>query len=203
VFQILNNEFNQLHQHTHAYLQSIGQIHVIYQIPRARTSHRRTQPYGENDTLSSNIDDIIIDTISKTRQPIANIAHSKNQEDLEFQNFLDFPKVDSTFCDLPEIEAGGFGPPEPLEINPPCTNAPSPRQNFNSLATMEANKPWLAPKSIVVPDAQHPFPKHLEKLLRKFDPDKDVTPQDHIKQFMLSLRQIDVQHEYVVCRLFP
>ena len=37
----------------------------------------------------------------------------------------------------------------------------------------------------------------------KFDPDNDITPKDHIKQFMLSLRLLDVQHEYVVCILFP
>lgn len=68
---------------------------------------------------------------------------------------------------------------------------------------MAANRPWLAMDVIVVPDIQHPLPKHLEKLLPKFDLDNDVTPEDHIKQFMLSLRLMDVQHEYVACRLFP
>ena len=68
---------------------------------------------------------------------------------------------------------------------------------------MATNRPWLATDSIAVPSAQHPFPKHLEKLLPKFDPDNDVTPEDHIKQFRFSLRLMDVQHEYVVCKLFP
>lgn len=36
---------------------------------------------------------------------------------------------------------------------------------------MEANRPWLAVDAIVVPGAQHPLPKHLEKLLPKFDLD--------------------------------
>ena len=35
LFLIPNNEVNQLHQHTPAYLKSIGQIPAIYQIPRA------------------------------------------------------------------------------------------------------------------------------------------------------------------------
>jgi hypothetical protein len=68
---------------------------------------------------------------------------------------------------------------------------------------MSANRPWLVVYVVAVPGAQHPLPKHPEKLLPKFDPDNDITPKDHIKQFMLSLRLLDVQHEDVVCRLFP
>ena len=30
-----------------------------------------------------------------------------------------------------------------------------------------------------------------------------MLPEDHIKQFMFSLRLMDVQHESVICRLFP
>ena len=67
---------------------------------------------------------------------------------------------------------------------------------------MAANKTWLATDAIVVPGAQHPLPKHHEKLLPKFDPDNDVSPEDHIKQSMLSLRLMDVHHEDVVCSLF-
>ena len=136
---IPNNEVNQLRRHTRAYLQSIGQILVIYQIPRAHSSHRRTQPYGDNETLVATIDNLIIDTISEIREPIATI---ENQEDPEFQNFLDFPEVDSTYQDFPEVEAGGSGPPEPPETNPTCPNPPSPQPNFNFLANMEANRPW-------------------------------------------------------------
>ena len=68
---------------------------------------------------------------------------------------------------------------------------------------MAANRPLLAMDSIAVPDIQHPLPKHPEKLLPKFDLDNDVSPEDHIKQFMLSLRLLDVQHHDVVCVLFP
>ena len=68
---------------------------------------------------------------------------------------------------------------------------------------MEANRLWLAANFIAVPNAQHPLPKHPKKPLPKFDPDNDVTPEDHIKQLMLSLRLMDVQHKDVVCSLFP
>ena len=57
--------------------------------------------------------------------------------------------------------------------------------------------------SIIVPKAQHLLPKHLEKLLPKFDLNNDVLPEDHIKHFMLFLRLLNVELEYVVCTLFP
>ena len=203
VYQIPNNEFNHLHRHTYAYLQYIGQIPIVYQIPRDHSSHGRTQPYGENKTLDSSIDDLIIDTASEIKQPITTIPHFANQEYPKLQNLLDFHEVDSTFYDFLEAEAGGFGPPEPPKTNPTCTNPLSPRLNFNFIANMEANRPWLAMDSIAVPSAQHPLPKHPKKLLSKFDPDNEVTPEDHIKQFLIPLILTVLQHEDVVCRLFP
>ena len=200
MFLIPNNEVNHLHRHTCAYLKSIGQIPTIYQIPRARSSQRRTEPYGDNETLAATIDDLIIYTISKIRDPIETI---ENQEDPEFPNFLNFPEVDSTYQDFLEAEEGGFGPPEPLVNNTTCINPPSPRPNLSFLATMALDRPWPAADAVAVPKAQHPIPKHPEKLLPKFDPNNDVTPKDRIKQFMLSLILLDVQHEDVVCRLFP
>ena len=68
---------------------------------------------------------------------------------------------------------------------------------------MEANLPWLVVDAIAIPCAQHPLPKHLEKILPKLDPDNDVLPKDHIKQVMLSLRLLNVEHEDGVCILFP
>ena len=82
--------------------------------------------------------------------------------------------MDSTFYDLLEAELGGSGPREPPETNPPCTNPPSQIPNFNFLSNMEANRPWLLMDAIAVPDTQHPLPK--------FDPDNDVTPEDHIQK---------------------
>ena len=68
---------------------------------------------------------------------------------------------------------------------------------------MATNRPWLAMDAIAVHGAQDPLPKHLEKLLPKFDPVNDISLEHHIKQFMLSLRLLDVQHEDAVCRLLP
>ena len=65
--------------------------------------------------------------------------------------------MDSTFHDFPEVEEGGSRPPKTPEMNPPCLNPPSPRPNFNFLATMAANRTWLATDVVVVPFIQHPF----------------------------------------------
>ena len=84
--------------------------------------------------------------------------------------------MDSTFHDFPEAEEGGFGPPGPPKTNPTCTNPPYPRTNFSFLDTMASNRPWLTMDVVAVLGAQHPLPKHPEKLLPKFDPDNDITP---------------------------
>lgn len=68
---------------------------------------------------------------------------------------------------------------------------------------MEANLPQVVVDAIAIPSAQHLLPKHPEKLLTKFDPNNDVLVEYHIKHFMLSLRLLNVEHEDLVCRLFP
>jgi hypothetical protein len=112
MFLVPNNEVNQLRRHTRAYLKSVGQIPTIYQIPRARSSQKRTRPYGENETLAATIDNLILDIISEITDPIATIEH---QGETGFPNFLDFPEEDSNFQYFPEAEEDGSGPLEPPE----------------------------------------------------------------------------------------
>ena len=118
LYLIPKTEVNQLRRHTRAYLKSLSQIPIIYQIPRSRFSQSRNQPYGDGESLTSNIDNLIIDTISKIHQPIIDIAHSETFEDsLDFQG-------DSTFFNLSETQAGGFGPLGPPKTNPPLPSIP-------------------------------------------------------------------------------
>jgi hypothetical protein len=56
---------------------------------------------------------------------------------------------------------------------------------------------------VAVPRPVHDMPKHHEKFLPKFDPDGKDFVEDHIKKFMLVVRLMNVQHEDVVCILFP
>jgi hypothetical protein len=64
-------------------------------------------------------------------------------------------------------------------------------------------RPWLNQDEVAVLGPQHPLPKHPEKWLPKFDPDSKKITEDHIKKFMLAVRIHNVEHEDVVCRLFP
>ena len=49
----------------------------------------------------------------------------------------------------------------------------------------------------------HDFPKHPEKYLPKFDPGKGISIKDHLQSYYLALEFLDVQHEDIVCRIFP
>jgi ribonuclease HI len=142
---------------------------------------------------------------------------------------LDFSKVREQLGDLDltvnptdsntNPAAGGFGiPPSPPHSSPPSSpsssggdsssdegNPPSrpptpttPMANQNNPA-----RPWLDQDVVAVPGPQHPLPKHPEKWLTKFDPDSKQTAEDHIMKFMLDIRLRNVEHEDVVCRLFP
>jgi hypothetical protein len=88
----------------------------------------------------------------------------------------------------------GSSSSEPSQPSTP----PTPMENQNNPA-----RPWLDQDVVVVPGPQHPLPKHPEKWLPKFDPDSKQSAEDHIKKFMLAIRLWSVEHEDVVCRLFP
>ena len=77
---------------------------------------------------------------------------------------MDSQEEDPTFFDFPETQAGGFGPPEPPEINAPLGSIPSPRSNFIFGGSMAANPWWLTIDSLAIPRPLNPLPKHLEKL---------------------------------------
>jgi hypothetical protein len=65
------------------------------------------------------------------------------------------------------------------------------------------NQPWLARDALEIPEWVHNLPQHPEKLLPKFDPKTYGLPKDHIKKFILVIILMNVQHEDVVCRIFP
>lgn len=124
MYRIPNIDVHKLCFHTRAYLNSIGKIPVIYQIQISQASQRKTQPYGDDETHTSNIYDLIIDTISDICQPIADIVHFETFEDPEFQNLLDFPEGDSAFFEFPKTQEGGCGAHDPPKNNPPLASIP-------------------------------------------------------------------------------
>jgi hypothetical protein len=68
---------------------------------------------------------------------------------------------------------------------------------------LQDNQPWLAGDTWPSLDEYIIFPDTQKKLLPKYDPETSGLPEDHIKKFILAIRLMNVQHEDVVCRLFP
>jgi hypothetical protein len=142
---------------------------------------------------------------------------------------LDFSEVREQLGDLDHAvnptdsnanpTAGGSGiPPSPPHSSPPSSpsssggdsssdegNPPSRPPTPNTPMANQNNpaRPWLDQDAVAVPGPQHPLPKHPEKWLTKFDPDSKRTAEDHIMKFMLDIRLCNVEHEDVVCKLFP
>ena len=81
------------------------------------------------------------------------------------------------------VPVGGGGNPPP--------NPPNPQL------------PWLRTAVLAVPGIQHPLPKHSDKLLPKFNPDDKEPAEVHVDKYMFVVLTLNVQHEDVVCRLFP
>ena len=126
----------EVNQHAQPYLKSLGQIPIIYQILMSWFSQRRTKPYGDGETLTSNIDDLIIDIIYEIHQPIIDIAHSETSEDL-----VDF-QGDPTFFNFPKTQVGGSGPLEPSKTNPLLEYIPSPLE-FPTFDPFERYSPHI------------------------------------------------------------
>ena len=63
--------------------------------------------------------------------------------------------------------------------------------------------PWLRRIATAFPRVQHHLPKHPYKLLPKFNPDNKEPAENHIDKFILVVQTMNVQHEDIVCRLFP
>jgi hypothetical protein len=49
-------------------------------------------------------------------------------------------------------------------------------------------EPWLLPDVVSIPGVLHDLPKHPEKFLPKFDPEKKDSAEDHVKKFLLAIR---------------
>jgi hypothetical protein len=65
------------------------------------------------------------------------------------------------------------------------------------------NHSWLVRDSLSILGQVHNIPRHPEKLLHKFDLETSRVPEDNINKFILAIKLMNVQHEDVVCILFP
>jgi hypothetical protein len=49
----------------------------------------------------------------------------------------------------------------------------------------------------------HEMMRKFDKILPKFDPDKPGSPEDHVNNLFLAIHLLGVEHDDIVCRLFP
>ncbi len=96
--------------------------------------------------------------------------------------------------------------PSPPRTSPHIlqANGPSSPPRDNLKENMGGNntptrKPWLASDAVAVPGQQHNLPKHSEKYLPRFDPDKNEPPEDNVKAFMMAMQIMRVEHERTLC----
>jgi hypothetical protein len=182
------------------------------------------EPASPNPT-GGDIQEIFRKSLIKSHKAFASLR----QPHRPWSQPLDFSEVREQLGDIdPTVNpmdsntnpaAGGSGiPPSPPPSPPPSSPSSSggdsssdegnPPSRPPTPTTPMANqnnptRPWLDQDVVAVPGPQHPLPKHPEKWLTKFDPDSKQLAEDHIKKFMLDIRLCNVEHEDVVCRLFP
>ena len=74
---------------------------------------------------------------------------------------------------------------------PPNPNQPNPPPAWRARTPLNLDTPL------------HALPQNAEKDLPKFDPEKGISVDDHLQSFYLDLEILVVEHEDVVCQLFP
>ena len=62
---------------------------------------------------------------------------------------------------------------------------------------------WRARGPLNLAALLHDLTKHPKRVLPKFDPEKGIYAEDHLKIFYLALNLLNVEHEDVIYRLFP
>lgn len=55
----------------------------------------------------------------------------------------------------------------------------------------------------MLPGVLHKIPRHIERFLTKYDPNRRVKVEDHLDTFYLHLQTLEVRYDDVSCILFP
>jgi hypothetical protein len=132
------------------------------------------------------------------------------------EDLIDFSltKIEQPLNLIPKTPTGNYSEPGDFEFEEDESNLD--RSSFESQDMGDNNdnngemgdrpryiQRWLSRDALEIPGQVHNLPRHPEKLLPKFDLETSKLPEDHIKNFILAIRLMNVQHEDVVCRLFP
>ena len=74
----------------------------------------------------------------------------------------------------------------------------------NANQPVNPNPPsWRSRTPLNLDPPFHSLPQNPKKELPKFNPEKGILEEDHLQSFYLALELLVVEHEDVVCRIFP
>jgi len=62
---------------------------------------------------------------------------------------------------------------------------------------------WRAKGAINLAEKIHEIRRKFDKLLPIFDPNKLGSSKDHVNNLFLTIHLLGVQHDDIMCRLFP
>jgi hypothetical protein len=185
-YALPHEELNQFRRITRAYAQQIGALPLAPLLPH-RKQVRRPVVDTPDQVFVHTVEDLIDFSLTEIEQPL-NL--------------------------IPKTPAGNYSEPDDFESDEEGSNSDRSASESEDMEDNndnneergnqpQDNQPWLARDALEIPGWVHNLPRHPEKLLPKFDPETSGLPEDHIKKFILAIRLMNVQHEDVVCRIFP
>jgi hypothetical protein len=175
-----HEELNQFRRITRDYTQNINSFPLAPLLPR-RKKIRIPMVKSPDQVFVHRVKDLICFSLNEIEHPLNLIPETPADK---FSKPVDFS----------EEEVFNSGSEDMEDNNDHDEESGNPPQN---------NQPCLARDVFSIHGRVHNFPRHPETLLPKFDPETLGFLDDHIKKFILSIKLMNVQHEDVVCRLFP
>lgn len=79
----------------------------------------------------------------------------------------------------------------------------NPRMKWGISTSRVQPLAWMAQSPLGLCYPLHDMPRHPEKHLPKFDPEKGMLAEDHISNFYLALQIMRVQSDDVACQIIP
>jgi hypothetical protein len=182
---------------------------ITSQLPR-KTQCRAPTSQSQDQVIVQYVNDLVDLTLSKIYHPLDQIPPShpgSTRVESDFDLETNSPKINPIEIEAKHLEGEAQIPSDSSNLDDsnfdhsnyegtPHTPMVDPNKNVN--------RPWLALDAVIVPSVSHRLPtKHPKTILPKFDRDAKDSVKDHIKKFMLTLQFMSVEHEDVVCHLFP
>jgi hypothetical protein len=179
-YALPHEEVNQFRRITRAYARQIDAFPFTPILPRRKQQSRLVVSTPDKVFVHS-IEDLIDFMITEIQEPLDLIPETPADDIFEPNDLSEEEEPDSESEDMEEN---------------------NDREEEREVP-LQDNQPWLVGDAVAIPGQVHNLPRHPKKFLPKYDPETSGLPEDHIKKFILAIRLMNIQHEDVVCRLFP